>query len=266
MGTTLRSVIVAVLKKVVRTAQNYFPRLAEAKNDLYHWSRQTFNLAHDRDFRALALLPRRDDDLFLDVGANRGQSILSIRRYRTDADVISFEPSPALFGWLTERFEGQPGLTLFNFGLSAQAEQRTLYTPRYRGFPYDGLATFSKSGARQYLSADTLFGFDPALLEVGEALCTSRPLDSLGLKPTFIKIDVEGCEHEVLEGGMATLRAHEPVLMVERFYPNPRVAPLLTELGYAEVRPTPAGFQPGINPSENGFWMTPHRLAEQGNR
>jgi len=40
-------------------------------------------------------------------------------------------------------------------------------------------------------------------------------LDSLDLKPDFLKLDVEGMEYHALIGGEQTIRAHRPVLMVE---------------------------------------------------
>lgn len=250
-----------MIRKAIRTAQNFFPGLGEAKNDVYHWSRKTFGLIHDRDFAALAGLPVRYDDLFLDVGANRGQSILSMRRLRPEAQIISFEPSPPIFRWLEARFRDEPGLRLANYGLSSSSSERPLYVPTYRGFTYDGLATFSRATAETFLSSRTLYGFNPAHLVLDTHLCRTRTLDSLKLSPTFIKIDVEGCEHEVLEGGLKTLRACEPVLMIERYYPNPHVHDLLHELGYVEVEPWRGGFRRGETERENMFCMTPSRLA-----
>jgi FkbM family methyltransferase len=252
-------------RKAVRTAQNWFPGLREIKNGFYHWSRSTFGLLHDRDFALIGRLPVREDDLFLDVGANRGQSILSLKRMRPDAEVVSFEPDPAMFRWLQARFGQRAGVRLVNVGLGAEAARRTLHTPCYRGFAYDGLATFSAETARRYLSSDTLYGFDPAKLTVVEAECETRTLDSFELKPTFIKIDVEGLEHEVLAGGAFTLIANEPVLMVERFHDNPMLEPMLNALGYVEVRARIGtegrGFARGHTSSENMICMTPRRLA-----
>jgi FkbM family methyltransferase len=249
-------------RKAARTAQNWFPRLRELKNRFYHWLRSTFGLLHDRDFALVARLPVRDDDLFLDVGANRGQSILSLKRVRPDAEMVSFEPHPAMFRWLEARFGRRSGVQLINVGLGITAGRRTLYTPRYGRFAYDGLATFSAEAARRYLSSDTLYGFDPAKLTVDEAECETRTLDSFALRPTFIKIDVEGLEHEVLSGGAFTLIAHEPVLMVERFHDNPALEPTLASLGYVEVRPQGRSFARGHTTSENMICMTPRRLAE----
>ncbi len=250
-----------MIRKAIRTAQNYFPALGETKNDVYHWSRKTFGLIHDADFNALAGLPQRYDDLFLDVGANRGQSILSMRRFRSEAQIISFEPSPRIFRWLQSHFANEPGVRLANYGLSDRASIRTLYTPHYRGFPYDGLATFSRETADKFLSSETLYGFDPSHLHVALDTCRTCTLDSLKLTPTFIKIDVEGCEHEVLAGGMKTLQACEPVLMVERYYPNGELAGLLDALGYVEVEPWRGRFRRGATDRPNMFCMTPNRLA-----
>jgi FkbM family methyltransferase len=40
-------------------------------------------------------------------------------------------------------------------------------------------------------------------------------LDSLGLSPTFIKIDVEGCEYATILGAKETIKTHKPVIMFE---------------------------------------------------
>ncbi|CAN5118579.1 hypothetical protein BH10PSE2_BH10PSE2_23140 [soil metagenome] len=250
-----------MLRKAIRTAQNGFPWLGEVKNEFYHWSRSTFGIVHDPDFRLIARLPRRPDDLLLDVGANRGQSILSLQAVRPGARIVSFEPNPAMIGWLQARFDDIEHVTIEPFGLGSVDARRTLYTPTYNGFAYDGLATFSRTAAAAYLSPETLFGFDPARLGIREQVCRTRTLDSFGLRPTFIKIDVEGLEHEVLQGGLRTIQACEPVLMVERFHTNPDLLPLLDRLGYVEVRPAGATFQVGGTDSENMICMTPRVLA-----
>lgn len=245
-----------MIRKAMRTAQNYAPWLREPKNLAYHSVRQTLGLVHDRDFRFIARLPARHDDLFLDIGANRGQSILSMRHYRPDVPIVSFEPDPAMFRWLVRRFGSRTGLRLINVGLGETEGARVLHTPTYRGFAYDGLATFSRETASLYLSDKTLFGFDPERLAIAEQICLTRPLDSFNLRPTLIKIDVEGCEHEVLQGAVETLRTHTPVLLIERFYDNPSVTDLLDKLGYVEVRLRSGSFEAGATTRENMICMT----------
>jgi hypothetical protein len=61
----------------------------------------------------------------------------------------------------------------------------------------------------------------------------------LGLRPGFVKVDVEGAEPFVLRGMQQTLRAHRPIVMLElhpRWLPGDTTAPdvesLLAGQGY----------------------------------
>ena len=55
-----------------------------------------------------------------------------------------------------------------------------------------------------------------------------------GLKPTHVKIDVEGAEPDVLQGGRETLRRHRPVLFLSTHGAEPHAAccQMLAELDY----------------------------------
>lgn len=248
-------------RKLIRTIQNNFPFLGEAKNELYHFARTKLGTVHDREFGALRYLPRRPNELFVDVGANRGQSIIAFRRFRPEAAIVSFEPSATMFRWLERHFSDWPNVRLMRIGLGSTRETKTLYVPRYRGFTYDGLATMEPSKATAYFSADTLFWFDASKISVETQGCEVRTLDSLDLTPTFMKIDVEGGEYEVLLGAASTLARCHPTLMIERFYDDQRIIALLAELGYQEVRREGRRFVPGASKGLNMFWMTPDVLA-----
>jgi len=246
----------------MRTAQNHFPYLAEVKNDVYYICRSWMGLVHDSQFAAIGPLPRGPNDLFIDVGANRGQSILAIRRFRPDAQIISFEPNPVIFQHLKRKFGGVAGVSLREMGLGEQHRIQTLYVPSYKNFVYDGNATFAADKATAYLNSDNLFFFDPAKVSVTEMRCETVSLDSLDLQPTFIKIDVEGSEDKVLAGAMETLRRHQPILMIEGNYNIGSIREVLGKLGYIEVVwEKDRGFSPGISNQLNMFWMTPARLA-----
>ncbi len=250
-----------MLKKAIRTAQNFFPFLSEAKNQYYHLTRRYLGQVHDREFSVVARLPRRDSDLFIDIGANRGQSILAIRHFRPDARIVSFEPNPVMFAWLERHFARTPGLRLVNCGLGPAHEKLALFIPSYRGFVYDGIATFSRDAVSAYFGPQTLYFYDPSHLTIRETECVIDTLDSFQLAPSFIKIDVEGFEHDVLLGAANTLAAHEPVLMLERFYEDARVLPLLDTFGYAEVVPRSGeGFERGQSSGLNMIMMTDRRL------
>jgi len=51
--------------------------------------------------------------------------------------------------------------------------------------------------------------------------------------PTFVKIDVEGQEVNVIEGMRRTIEEHRPVILCEMHGNNTQIADLLAELGYA---------------------------------
>jgi FkbM family methyltransferase len=250
------------VKKVFRTAQNYFPALAGLKNDLYYFRSRYLHLAHEPDFVFIGALPRRPDDLFLDIGANRGQSIMSIRRYRPGARVISFEPNPNIFRELSRRFGQARDVTLQPFGLGSEPTELTLYVPSYNGFPYDVLASFSPHVARDYLTAEMIYFFDPAKITVQQITCPIRTLDSLDLAPSFMKIDVESFEYQVVLGGLETLRRHEPTLLFERHWKDPKMLETLQGLGYQEVAYRDGHIRPGHTDSVMAIMMTEARLRD----
>ena len=250
----------AGVRKALRTAQNFFPWLAEAKNDAYHLARRYLGTVHDGDFRVVQLLPRSADDLFVDVGANRGQSILAIRRYRGDARIVSFEPNPVIFNRLQRRFGTVAGVRLVNVGLGEAAADLPLYVPSYRGFVYDGIASFSRHSATTYFCPRTLHFYDPKRVTIAEHVCQIRTLDSFDLAPSFLKIDIEGYEYEALLGGQETLRRHEPVLLIERYYGDSRVAELLSSMDYAEIVERDGRLVPGTSTGLNMLLATPRRV------
>jgi FkbM family methyltransferase len=227
--------LVAAVKKALRTAQSHFPALVEAKNDLYHFARSRLGFVHDREYEVVARLPLGPEAVFLDVGANRGQSILAIRHDRPGAILQSFEPNPRIFAGLVRRFGRMEGVTLHDCGLGEAEGAFTLHVPSYRGFVYDGAATFSAAHARAYLGPETLCFFDPGRLTVEEMTCKVAGLESFGLAPAFLKVDAEGSEYGVLAGGLETLRRHRPALFLERHYEDARIKALLGELGYREM-------------------------------
>ncbi len=252
------------LKKLVRTGQNYFPGLVELKNDIYHVLRSRLHLAHEPDFAVIAALPQQPGDLFLDIGGNRGQSIISMRKYRPDVPIISFEPSLQFYTQLVRRFGSDSHLTIENFGLGAEAQALPLFIPSYRGFLYCGAASFNRDHVHNVLNRDTIYGFDSKHVTVQESTCTIKTLDSLDLAPSFIKIDVEGFEHDVLRGGREMLRRHEPALLFESTWTDPGVFSLLAELEYQEVVFRHGRVTLGHSDSDNALYMTAKRLVATG--
>lgn len=136
----------------------------------------------------------------LDVGANVGN--------HTDAfaglfrAVAAFEPNPATLELLRINTRDLPNVTVCGYGLGA--------ANRVERF-VEGKGNLGESRIVAELSAQVGSGS----LEVD-----IRRLDdvagALGAPITFVKIDVEGHERQVLEGGRATIAANAPVIVFEQ--------------------------------------------------
>lgn len=79
---------------------------------------------------------------------------------------------------------------------------------------YDGLSSFSKEEASQWLSSETVWKFNPHLVRIESRNCSIDRLDEFNLRPFFLKIHVQGFEASVLKGAEDTIATHNPVLLL----------------------------------------------------
>ncbi|MCM0000687.1 MAG: FkbM family methyltransferase [Erythrobacter sp.] len=149
--------------------------------------------------RELRELPRfvKAEDYCLDVGCNIG--VYSYHLSKLGGKVIAFEPNPDLAKLVSEL--GLPNVEMRQVALSNVDGTAELTMPR----GVDAGHAFAS------LRSDA-FGDGPTKV-VSVPTCR---LDSMEL-PTvsFIKIDVEGFEEQVVEGAMATLGRDQPILLIE---------------------------------------------------
>jgi FkbM family methyltransferase len=174
-------------------------------------------LAHEPDFVFFRHFDGANS-LFVDVGANLGQSALSFRLANRTCPILSFEPNPDMERSLraVKRFLGA-GFDYRLHGLGARKEMKRLYVPTVRGVPFPQCATFRReclaenAGVRQFLYEWTR----TERFDIVEQLLQVVRFDDLSLHPAFVKLDVEGFESEVLAGMGQTLRRCRPLLMTE---------------------------------------------------
>ncbi|WP_114945637.1 FkbM family methyltransferase [Microvirga calopogonii] len=250
-----------VIMRTFRAAQGAFPGLKTAKNALSRHGHRILNTPHEKDFR---IIKRFSDphDLFLDIGANQGQSIESILLFRRKAQIISFEPNPSLAAKLQARYARQPNITVHAAGLGDVPGTFTLYVPTYNRCVYDGLASIDRSEAENFLSADYVYGYKRSKLSIGEVQCRIETLDSLKLSPSFIKLDVQGYEYSVLLGGTETLARAEPVLLIEDYAEDPRIGVLLQKFGYKEYHLEGDQLRKGPGTSCNSLLITDRKIGK----
>jgi FkbM family methyltransferase len=218
-----------VVGSALRSLQTLAPWSADAKHALKRAVRAVVRRPHDRDFLALRLLGFGPEEVCVDGGANRGQSIQSMQLLLARPRIVAFEANPELAAVLVRRYAHDPSVRVEPTALGDQAGTFVLHLPVYRGFAFDGLASLDEDEAAGWLPG-RLLGFDEAKLEIRHVTCTAATLDSFELAPGFVKLDVQGREHQVLLGGLQTIRRHRPVLLVES--PPPASFELLGSLGY----------------------------------
>ncbi len=185
----------------------------------------------EADFAALQHFTPPAGTCYVDIGANRGETIASARLYLPTVPIVAFEPNPVLHPIIEMRNRGDQKLTLQRVGLSDAPGSFDLHVPYYKGVPFDGLASFRREEAATWLNRDRLVGFDSKHQEVRTFTCDVATLDAFGLVPSFIKIDVQGLEPAVIRGGRRTIAAHLPAILMEN-NDTARDAVDLVGLGY----------------------------------
>jgi FkbM family methyltransferase len=166
----------------------------------------------------------RDDAIYVDVGTNRGQILRQATRVAPHGRHVVFEPIPALAADLMREF---PGVDCRQMALGARQEEATFC--HFRSL--DGW-----SGMRRSPQISDEHG-DPEYITVSVSTLDAEIGDLL---PRLLKIDVEGAELAVLEGGRVLLSNARPMLIFEHvtsaaaLYGTSSAAvwDLLTELDY----------------------------------
>lgn len=127
-----------------------------------------------------------------DVGGNLGQFCSLLFDHCSDKhlNVHSFEPAAEAFEVLTQKHGSNPQVTLNNCGLSSAPGTATLYSDR----PASGLSSLTQ---RDLAHVGKEMGLSQEVrLSSVDTYCKENGIEHIHL----LKIDVEGHEHEVLEG------------------------------------------------------------------
>jgi len=206
---------------LVRAHAHRAPRLYNLRNDYLAIPQHLRRRVHDADYEVLASLDAQRP-LVLDVGANVGQSIVSIKAVLPNARIVAFEPIPR-----AARRAQAIAARYADVEVRAMAcgrlpdRQLTLYVPQARGVVFSQLASAVRPDPHEvYLHADH-GGFTWVReqdVRIEELIVPSVALAQLGLQPDAIKLDVEGLELEVLQGAGAMVEGvrRPRILIVER--------------------------------------------------
>ena len=155
----------------------------------------------------------RDGDTFLDIGANIGVFAITIARFRTlypDLKVYAFEPNPDTARRL--RANAEPlGVTVLEVALSDRV----------------GTHEFVDGAVSNVFA--TVENASPYSIKSERSFCECRRLDDLLIQgdSLVMKIDVEGCEWEVLQGAMGLFQANRVRVLYLDDFKDARVTSFL---------------------------------------
>lgn len=172
-----------------------------------HKLRKSGILPHDFYAYNQPWLFTRNFNIVLDIGAARGTHTLLFRYLFPDAKIIAFEPLPESFALLTRRTQGQPNIECHKFALSNQEGDMDFHL-----------------GGQGYTNSSSLLPMGATHMKLwpgsGTEQCIkvqTRCLDSLiKIKSNdriFMKMDVQGGELMVIEGGEKVLSAVDTVVV-----------------------------------------------------
>ncbi|HWC10343.1 MAG TPA: FkbM family methyltransferase, partial [Acidimicrobiales bacterium] len=156
-----------------------------------------------------ALRPHVGDDAWcFDIGANIGLYCLGLATLAPRGRVFAFEPSPGSLGFLRANVQ-QNGAD--NVEVVARALADHEGTIAFHDVPFFSAGSFTTDEG-SWLGSDAV---GSTLVEVGcttlDAFVESRSVERVDV----LKIDVEGAEVAVLDGGARTLAAHRPTVVME---------------------------------------------------
>ncbi|MBI5217762.1 MAG: FkbM family methyltransferase [Bacteroidia bacterium] len=137
----------------------------------------------------------------IDIGCHKGEMLDLMLKFSPQGMHYAFEPIPEMFHALVEKYS-KTNCRIFKIGLSDSKGEADFHyvvnAPAYSGFR-----------KRRYAVKK---------VEISKIIVKKDRLDNIlpkDLKISFVKIDVEGAELEVLKGGIETIRRCRPVIIFE---------------------------------------------------
>ena len=169
---------------------------------------------HEEDIYGLNYLKLKEKSDFIDVGASDGLFFKGIRFIGFKNKFIAFEPLKTNIKYLSTIKKKYKNFKFYTIALGARNGALMLYIPYYKKYLLSNWASYSKSEGKRTLQLRN-FNMNFDKLNFKKRKIKQRKLDFFKLKPTLIKMDVEGYENKVLLGAIKTIKKYKPVIYVE---------------------------------------------------
>ncbi len=188
---------------------------------------------HDPEFQSLTqFISARH---IADIGANVGQSLVTLTRLFPGARITAFEANPACYG-LLEKVRRVLGthISIEHCGLGDETGELPFFVPVLK----NGVMLLQE-GSFEAEAMKEERTFERIGTEFGVRKCTLpvRTLDSFGRNFDLLKIDVQGFEYQVLRGARELLLKQRPVLFIEHSEKDELVESFLWSVAYEECTP-----------------------------
>ncbi len=176
-----------------------------------------FLLPHEKDYLGMKKICKNVvNKPIIDIGANLGISSLGFRQMGFKNKIFIFEPNPEIFKkYLIPIRKNYKNIYLKNFALGCRYEKKNFFLPFYKKKPIHYFGSFDKN----YILKSVKITF-PKL--INKIYFKTKKIEifkfdnlKLNIKPHFIKIDVEGFDHFVIEGLKKTINQHKPIILIE---------------------------------------------------
>tara|TARA_Y100000741_G_scaffold330388_1_gene284948 strand:+ start:653 stop:1462 length:810 start_codon:yes stop_codon:yes gene_type:complete len=177
----------------------------------------TFLFPHEKDYLGLNLIfKKKINGDILDIGGNIGLSTIGFRSLGFKKNkIFIFEPNFECLKKLRHVQRRFGNIEILNYGLSSIDIEKTLYTPMFKEKSYNFLSSFEKKYVKKKLIMN--YGKQSKNFKLKKEKIILKKFDNIKkkIKPIFIKIDVEGHDHKVINGMMETIKKFKPVILVE---------------------------------------------------
>jgi len=141
----------------------------------------------------------------LDIGANEGQAAILFRQAFRQATIHSFEPLPDCFTKLKQTAAKLGHVTPYNTALGTTSGtiqfERNLYSPS------SSILAVNKTHQENFPQTSGTVSVEVCIQRLDEVMA-DIPVDG----PMLVKLDVQGYERQVIEGGTETLSRADVVI------------------------------------------------------
>lgn len=180
----------------------------------------------EEGFSALKFIePMNNSYQVLDIGANDGTSLRMIRRYFPKTPLVAFDPVCRPTFDISD-------IDFYDVALADFSGSAEIHVPWVVDKRLTQYSSLSSASAKGQIVHD--FGVGDSKINIESKTVKVTTLDSLSLRPFFVKIDVEGSELSVLRGAKKTLSEFKPLILIEiqnqEIFNS--VANYLSEFGY----------------------------------